>query len=671
VNNLKLWHKILILPSLAAVAFLVILILVRFGRVENEQLMTEIETGHVPAVETAVDLLALLEGIQRALQDSVAAADESLLTEADVLRDQMIERFQQGVENSVLSEERLKRLETSFRNYYTLARETSLRMTGGELGEGLMEDLATMQDRYNALQETLQELETDTVDGRVQAFDTARANSRRSVQVFTFIGFLVFVFVGILAALSIWTLRSVTQPLARAVEAADRVSQGDLGVELEAASDDETGRLLAALSRMMDYFREMARVANAIAEGDLTVKIEPRSPADTLGHAFHTMIDNLGSMIGRLKTSAGQVASTSEEISASAAQINKGAERQSASTEETSSTMVEMASQIDSVAQSTQNLASNVDETSSSIHEMGASIEQVAKNAESMRESVAANSTTIERLIESIRANAERVQQVDEDSQQTAQGTQEGGERLSELIEGIGSSTRNIGKIVELIEEIADQTNLLALNAAIEAARAGEAGRGFAVVADEVKRLAERSVESTREISSVVASVQEDTSRATELAQEILGQMVGSVNRTRELVGQIFRHTEEQSSGASEVLSTSQRMQLVAEQLAAAARDQADGVQQILRAVESMNRMTQQVAEASGEQKRGGDLVVRAVEEIAEVAQQNLAATEQLSTATFSLASEADRLQEMSSVFEVVEAEPVAANQEAARETRA
>jgi methyl-accepting chemotaxis protein len=653
VKNLKLWQKILILPSLATVAFLVILILVRFGRVENEQLMTEIESGHMPAVETAGELLSVLEDIQRALQDSVAAADESLLTEADVLRDRMLDRFEQGAENPVLPAERVSELETSFRDYYSLARETSLRMTGGEIGEGLMEDLETMKNRYNELQADLERFQADALEGRVRAFETARANSRRSVRVFTFIGFLVFLVVVVLAGLSVWTLRSVTQPLARAVEAADRVSQGDLGVELEAGTHDETGRLLAALTRMMGYFREMAQVANAIAEGDLTVKIEPRSEADTLGHAFHAMIENLGSMIGRLKTSAGQVATSSEEISASVTQISKGAERQSASTEETSSTMVEMASQIDSVAQSTQSLASNVDETSSSIHEMGASIEQVARNAESMRESVVANSTTIERLIESIRSNAERVQQVDQDSQGAAQGTQEGGERLSELIEGIGSSSRNIGKIVELIEEIADQTNLLALNAAIEAARAGEAGRGFAVVADEVKRLAERSVESTREISSVVASVQQDTGRATELAQEILGQMVGSVNRTRELVGEIYRHTEEQSTGATEVLSTSRHLQLVAEQLAAAARDQADGVQQILRAVESMNRMTQQVADASGEQKRGGDLVVRAVEEIAQVAQQNLAATEQLSSATFSLAAEADRLQEMSAVFDV------------------
>jgi len=119
-------------------------------------------------------------------------------------------------------------------------------------------------------------------------------------------------------------------------------------------------------------------------------------------------------------------------------------------------------------------------------------------------------------------ASAARVHQVDEVSRQSVTDTRANGDRLQEAIGSIGERSDEIGKIVKVIEGIADQTNLLALNAAIEAARAGEAGKGFAVVADEVRRLAERSVLATQEIGGVIETVQKDTHRAVALMGQVL-----------------------------------------------------------------------------------------------------------------------------------------------------
>ncbi|MFZ2492668.1 MAG: methyl-accepting chemotaxis protein [Thermoanaerobaculia bacterium] len=398
----------------------------------------------------------------------------------------------------------------------------------------------------------------------------------------------------------------------------------------------------------------VAGAVDRLAEGHLTIPDLDVVRKDELGHLARRLIATVEAqrtLIGQLKQSSSLVATSADEISASSIQIAKGAENQSSATDQTSSTMVEMAAQIDQVARSAQSLAANVDETSSSIQEMGASVEQVAKNADSLLSSVEETSATIDQMTASIRSVASKVKVVDEASKSAARVAQEGGTELSNVINGIGTSSKDIGKIVRIIEEIADQTNLLALNAAIEAARAGDAGKGFAVVAEEVKRLAERSMSSTREISNFVQTVQRDVSQAVDLTRSVLKEIVDSVSNSSTLVAEVYGAAQEQSAGAAQILRTSNNMQNVTRQLATAAKEQANGAREIMKAVETMNRQTQQVADATSEQKKGGDMVVRAVEQIAQVGQQNLTATEQLSKATIGLAKEAERMQRLSEQF--------------------
>jgi methyl-accepting chemotaxis protein len=650
LRHLRFFHKLALMPAVGAAGFLVVLITLAVLGARNGRLLSDSELRYFPGLRASGELTMTLGSIQRGLQDAVGATDAAMLTQTDGLRDHFLAVLAEARAAASLDAAKAQAVEASFRRYYDAARSTSMRLIAGEKGEALSRSLQEFTLEYNGIRGQLATLSTLSQHNMQQAFAAARNNQRSMMTVVTLVAVA-----GILAlvGLSWLIIRTLTVPLAAAVAAAHRLAEGDLGVEVTVHSRDELGELSAAMLQMVRYFREMAAVADAIAEGDLRTEVEPRSAADLLGKAFRKMTANLRQMIGDVKESAAQVASAADEISVSALQIRRGAEVQSSSTEETSATMVEMASQLDSVNRSTQALASNVEETSSSIDELGRSIQEVAKSSETLLGHVAETSGTIEEMIAATRSVASKVKVVDEVSRETARSASEGGESLSRVVLAIGASTKDIGKIVRMIGELADQTNLLALNAAIEAARAGDAGRGFAVVAEEVKRLAERSMSSTREIAVFVETVQQDTAEAVRLSQSVLRQIVEAVNRTTGLVGEVHLAIQEQTAGAAQIVRTSTTMHQVTQHLAAGAREQANGARQILGSVETMNRMTQQVADATAEQMQGGDQVVKAVDQIAQVAQQYLAAAEQMSNATQNLASEAERLQRMSSVFVV------------------
>ena len=649
-RRLKFLHKLALMPALAALGFLLVLLVLATLGSRNSGLLGDIENGYFPGFEASDRLESTLNAIQRGLQDAVGASDRGLLAEVDQVRGSFLTILAEARKNPHLEPARLQRIAAGFQSYYTLARETSLRMIAGETGDDLTRSLKSMTQQYNGVRQELETLTAHSKREMQRAFLASRDNQRTSV-----VGVTAVTLACVLAltALSVFIIRSVTRPLAEALEAARRLSRGELAVEVQARSSDEIGDLALGMEQMIGYFREMARVADSIAAGDLRVEVAPRSQADVFGNAFHRMSVNLRQIIGDVKESAAQVASAADEISASALQIKRGAESQSSSTEETSATMVEMASQLDSVNRSTQSLASYVEETASSLEEMGRSIDEVSRSSERLVVYVGETTSTIEEMTASTRSIAAKVGVVDSVSRDAAKVAGEGGEQLSHLVQGVGASVKDIGKIVRMIGEFADQTNLLALNAAIEAARAGDAGRGFAVVADEVKRLAERSMSSTREIATFIESVQKDTDEAVRLSQKVLQQILETVNRTTEMVRDVHGSIQEQTTGADQIRKTATTMHQVTQQVAAAVLQQSGGARQVMQAAEAMNRMTQQVADATSEQMRGGDQVVKAVDQIAQVAQQFQAATEQMSNATQGLAAEAERLKRMSSVFQV------------------
>ena len=405
-----------------------------------------------------------------------------------------------------------------------------------------------------------------------------------------------------------------------------------------------------------------------------------------LARAFDQMSRKLRGIVTQVRGVAVTVSGGADQLSASSEQLFRSAQSQLAAVEETSSTMEEMAASTSQVAGNAQSLSRAVEEASGSIAEMAVSIQQVASNADTLGAAVSQTSASVEELAASVKQVARNVNdangvaeasaEVAVKGRQAVEQTIAGMTRINQamadvvaVIENLGQSSEEIGEIIAVIDDIAEQTNLLALNAAIEAARAGEHGRGFAVVADEVRKLAERSAKATGEIATLIKGIQKETVQAvqstqegnlaiqqgTSLAQtagESLGAIVTSVHEVTALMGQIRQATQEQDRAAGQITEAVGAMNRLTHQVMEATRDQAKGSERIIASVETMNRMTQQVALASAEQKQGGEQVVQAIESVNRSAQEANAATGAVAQASTELQRQSQELLEAIAFFQ-------------------
>ncbi len=318
--------------------------------------------------------------------------------------------------------------------------------------------------------------------------------------------------------------------------------------------------------------------------------------------------------------------------------------------EASSSATMELGATIEQIAGQMEKLFGIVDEVTSSINEMTVTSQQVTDNVNVLASSTESTASSIAEMDASIKEVEENANQTNQLSEAAARDALEGKKAVEETIRGIGeikemvdraagviqdlgSQSESIGKILTVIDEVADQTSLLALNAAIIAAQAGEHGRGFAVVANEIRELADRTAVSTREIASIIGNLQTGTGdaiRAMEAgsarvheevlrsrgAGEALEKIRASTLKSSEQVRGIVRATQEQSRGSRQITGSINQISAMLGEIASAVRQQTEGAHQLSKAAEVMRDIASQGKVGTGEQTKGSRQISISMDQI-------------------------------------------------------
>ncbi len=428
--------------------------------------------------------------------------------------------------------------------------------------------------------------------------------------------------------------------------AASSGGEQDVGPILEATRRARRGdRSVAPSGSRPEVLRIYDELAELAEDQDKRERAR-KTAQDEIDAVVKKLQDGIAAQMG----AANETSAFIKEIADAMRDFSKNVDLLTQSAEESSSSILEMTATSSEVADNLGELANSVRESVSSIEEMTYSIREVAKNVDALSLTAEETSSSMNQMdvsIDQVQSNANETARL---SEEVALDAEKGAEailktigeiyRIKEssqdavtAISTLGSRIDAIGQIVNVIDDVAEQTNLLALNAAIIAAQAGEQGKGFAVVADEIKDLAERAGASTREITDLIKTVQNESKNAitsvergahnvergvevSNEAERALKKILESSQKSTNMVRAIARATVEQAKGSKQVTDAIGRIAETVQQIAAATAQQARGSELIMKTAEKMKLITQHVERSAMEQAKGGRQITTAIENI-------------------------------------------------------
>jgi methyl-accepting chemotaxis protein len=437
---------------------------------------------------------------------------------------------------------RIEELTRILADYRHARQEQIALVLAGKAEEARVAGAGVQAERFERMRQLSIELSGNAVREAQLKLTQANAQAAQAVHVFVLIGAVALV-VGV--GMVVMLHRLISRPLQGLTTIAERITSGDVsGNDTPGARNDEVGLLSDAFARMRQWLQEMARVAELIAASDLRVQLKPQSERDVLGNAFTTMIDNLRRTTRELSEGVTVLAASASEILASTTQVATGAA------------------------------------------ETGTAIAQTTTTVEEVKQTAQVSSQKAKYVAET----AQKATQVGQSGRKAVEASIEGMKRIQGQMESIAGSvvrlseqSQAIGEIIATVNDLAEQSNLLAVNAAIEAAKAGEQGKGFAVVAQEVKSLAEQSKQATAQVRTILNDIQKATTAAV-LATEQGSKAVEAGVSQSEQAGDAIRLLADSITEASQA----------ALQIAASSQQQLVGTDQVAIAMENIKQASAQ-----------------------------------------------------------------------------